>query len=60
MDSLSPLPLVALAMVNESDEPVKFRRVVTDELSMSLGISGDLKGSREVNEAAITKRERRD
>jgi hypothetical protein len=60
MDSLSPLPLVALAMVNESDEPVKFRRVVTDELSMSLGISGDLKGSREVNEAAITKRERPD
>jgi len=45
----------ALAMVNESDEPVKFRRVVTDQLSMSLGISGDLKGSREVNESAITK-----
>jgi len=43
----------ALAMVNQSDEPVKFRRVVTDQLSMSLGISGDLKGSREVNEAAI-------
>jgi hypothetical protein len=42
-------------MVNQSDDPLKFRRVVTDELSMSLGISGDLKGSREVNEAAIAK-----
>jgi len=45
----------ALAMVNQSDDPQKFRRIVTDELSMSLGISGDLKGSREVNEAAIAK-----
>jgi tetratricopeptide (TPR) repeat protein len=45
----------ALAMVNQSDDPLKFRRVVTDQLSMSLGISGDLKGSREVNEAAIAK-----
>jgi tetratricopeptide (TPR) repeat protein len=43
----------ALALVNQSDDPVKFRRVVTDQLSMSLGISGDLKASREVNEAAI-------
>ncbi len=45
----------ALVMVNESDDPVEFRRVITDQLSMSLGISGDLKGSREVNEAAIAK-----
>lgn len=45
----------ALAMVSQSDDPLKFRRIVTDELSMSLGISGDLKGSREVNEAAIAK-----
>ena len=42
-------------MVNQSDDPLKFRRVVTDELSMALGISGDLKGSREVNEAAMAK-----
>jgi hypothetical protein len=42
-------------MVNQSYDPLKFRRVVTDELSMSLGISGDVKGSREVNEAAIAK-----
>jgi len=45
----------ALTLVNQSDDPLKFRRVVTDQLSMSLGISGDLKGSREVNEAAISK-----
>lgn len=43
----------ALAMVNQSDDPLKFRRVVTDQLSTSLGILGDLKESREVNEAAI-------
>lgn len=45
----------ALAMVDQSDDPQKFRRAVTDELSMALGISGDLKGSREVNESAIAK-----
>lgn len=45
----------ALPMINQSDDPLTFRRVVTDQLSMSLGISGDLKGSREVNEAAIAK-----
>jgi tetratricopeptide (TPR) repeat protein len=43
----------ALARVNESDDPVKFRRIVTDQLAMSLGISGDLKASREVNESAV-------
>jgi tetratricopeptide (TPR) repeat protein len=45
----------ALARVEQSGDPEKFRRVVTDQLSMSLGISGDLKASREVNEAAIKK-----
>jgi len=45
----------ALERVSQSDDPRKFRRVVTDQLSMSLGISGDLRGSREVNEAAIAK-----
>jgi tetratricopeptide (TPR) repeat protein len=45
----------ALAMVDQSDDPLTFRRVVTDELSIALGVSGDLKGSREVNEAAIVK-----
>jgi hypothetical protein len=46
---------VALAKVDQSNDAVKFRRLVTDNLSISLGISGDLKGSREVNEAAIKK-----
>jgi tetratricopeptide (TPR) repeat protein len=45
----------ALAMVSQSEDPLKFRRVITDNLSMSLGISGDLRGSREVNETAIKK-----
>lgn len=45
----------ALAKVDQSVDPQKFRRVVTDQLSMSLGLSGDLSGSREVNEAAIKK-----
>jgi tetratricopeptide (TPR) repeat protein len=45
----------ALAMVDQSDDPVKFRRVVTDNLSIALGISGDVTGSRDLNEAAIAK-----
>ena len=45
----------ALAKVDQSVDPQKFRRVVTDQLAMSLGLSGDLSGSREVNEAAIKK-----
>ena len=43
----------ALKLVDSSDDPVKWRRVVTDQLSMSLGMAGDLKQSRAVNEAAI-------
>ena len=45
----------ALALIDQSVDPQKFRRVVTDQLAMSLGLSGDLSGSREVNEAAIKK-----
>jgi len=43
----------ALDRVDTSDNPIKWRRVTTDQLSMSLGISGDLKASRAVNQAAI-------
>jgi tetratricopeptide (TPR) repeat protein len=43
----------ALKLVDSSDDPVKWRRVTTDQLSMSLGMSGDLQGSRAVNQAAI-------
>ncbi|MEO6924077.1 MAG: hypothetical protein ABI142_09645 [Bryocella sp.] len=43
----------ALALVGGSDDPVKWRRVTTDQLSMALGISGELRASRAANEAAI-------
>jgi hypothetical protein len=43
----------ALKLVDTSDDPLKWRRVITDQLSMSLGISGNLAQSRAVNEAAI-------
>jgi hypothetical protein len=43
----------ALKLVGTSDDPMTWRRVTTDQLSMALGIAGDLKGSRAVNEAAI-------
>jgi len=43
----------ALKLVDSSDDPVKWRRVTTDQLSMALGMSGDIQQSRAVNEAAI-------
>jgi hypothetical protein len=43
----------ALKLVDSSDDPVKWRRVTTDQLSMALGMSGNLKQSRVVNEEAI-------
>jgi len=45
----------ALKLVDASDDPLKWRRVVTDQLSMALGMSGDLKASRAVNQDAIAK-----
>lgn len=36
-----------------SGTPLKIRRVITDQLAMSYGISGQIKQSRAVNEAAI-------
>ena len=45
----------ALALADQTADPIKWRRVTTDQLSMSYGMSGDLKRSREVNEAAILK-----
>ena len=45
----------ALKLVGSSDDPVKWRRVTTDQLSMSLGMSGNLKESRAVNQTAIDK-----
>jgi len=37
------------------DDPVAYSRYLTDQLSMSYGMSGDLKHSRAVNEAAIAR-----
>jgi tetratricopeptide (TPR) repeat protein len=45
----------ALKLVGTSDDPTKWRRVTTDQLSMSLGMSGDIAQSRAVNVAAIAK-----
>lgn len=45
----------ALKLVESSDDPTRWRRVVTDQLSMSLGISGDIAQSSAVNIAAIAK-----
>jgi tetratricopeptide (TPR) repeat protein len=45
----------ALKLIDTSDDPIKWRRVATDQLSISLGISGDLAQSRAVNEAAIVR-----
>lgn len=45
----------ALKLVDTSDDPLKWRRVTTDQLSMALGMSGGLAQSRAVNQAAIAK-----
>ena len=45
----------ALKLVDSSDDPTKWRRVTTDQLSMALGMSGDIAQSRAVNIAAIAK-----
>ena len=51
----APLYEKALALVDSTADPLRWRRLVTDQLSLSYGMSGDLKRSREVNEAAILK-----
>jgi tetratricopeptide (TPR) repeat protein len=43
----------ALNLVDTSDDPKLWRRVTTDQLTMALGMSGDIKQSRAVNQAAI-------
>ena len=51
----APLFVDALAHVEHSDDPTKWRRLTTDQASMSYGISGNLAESRALNEAAILK-----
>ena len=45
----------ALANNPAGDDPLAYTRYLTDQLSMSYGISGDIKKSRAVNEAAIAR-----
>jgi tetratricopeptide (TPR) repeat protein len=42
-----------LSLVSTVDDATKWRRVVTDQASMSYGMAGDLKRSRALNEVAI-------
>jgi hypothetical protein len=51
----APIFASALAMVDSLDDPIKWRRIATDQASISYGMSGDLKRSREINIAAIAK-----
>lgn len=43
----------ALMLVSTVDDATKWRRVATDQASMSYGMAGDLKRSRALNESAI-------
>lgn len=45
----------ALSLADTSDDPKMWRRVTTDQLTMALGMSGDIKGSRAINQSAIAK-----
>ena len=60
-DPKSAAPYYQSALDNLTDKPIgsysplTLRRVLTDQLSMSYGMAGDLKRSRAVNEAAIAK-----
>lgn len=49
----APVYESAIALVSTVDDATKWRRVATDQASMSYGMAGDLKRSREINEAAI-------
>ncbi len=49
----APVYESALTLVSTVDDATKWRRVATDQASMSYGMAGDLKHSREINEAAI-------
>lgn len=50
-----PVYAGALSLVDKVPDSLTWRRVTTDQASMAYGISGDLKRSREINEAAIAR-----
>ncbi len=49
----APIFESALPLVSTVDNAIKWRRLATDQASMSYGMAGDLKRSRAINEAAI-------
>jgi hypothetical protein len=51
----APVYAESLALLHGVPEEQKWRRVATDQASMSYGMAGDLKTSRAINEAAIAK-----
>ncbi len=51
----APLFESALALTSTVDDPTKWRRLATDQASMSYGMAGDIKMSRAINYAAIAK-----
>ena len=51
----APIYESALTLVNQTDDPLTWRRVTADQASMAYGMSGDLAHSRAINEAAILK-----
>jgi len=51
----APLFESALALASTVDDPTKWRRLATDQASMSYGMAGDIKMSRAINYAAIAK-----
>jgi hypothetical protein len=51
----APIYEGALTLVDSVPDSTQWRRVTTDQASMSYGIAGDLKHSRALNEAAILK-----
>jgi len=50
-----PIYVGALSLVDKVPDSLTWRRVTTDQASMAYGISGDLKRSREINQAAIAR-----
>ncbi len=51
----APIYESSIELATQTDNPVRWRRIATDQASMSYGMAGDLAKSRSLNEAAITR-----
>jgi len=51
----APIFADAISLLSSVDDPSRWRRIAADQASMSYGMSGDLKRSRAISEAAIAK-----